>query len=84
MHYFAHRLQAGPLARTCMLGYEQIMRKMSIKSRKHRGHSPSKRQNILIFHQNPLQHPISSLSACHVIIYCDMGPKFEEHCEREK
>ena len=47
------------------------MRKKSIESRKYRGHSPSKRQNILIFHQNPLQHPISSLSACHVIIYCE-------------
>ena len=47
-----------------------MMRKKSIKSRKHRGHSPSKRQNILIFHQNPLQHPISALSASHVIIYC--------------
>ena len=46
------------------------MRKKSIKSRKYRGHSPSKRQNILIFHQNPLQHPISALSASHVIIYC--------------
>ena len=71
MHYFADRLQAGPFARAYMLGYEQMMRKKSIKSRKYRGHSPSKRQNILIFHQNPLQHPISSLSACHVIIYCD-------------
>ena len=69
MHYFADRLQAGPFARTYMLGYEQMMRKKSIKSRKYRGHSPPKRQNILIFHQNPLQHPISSLSACHVIIY---------------
>ena len=68
--FFADRLQAGPLARTYMLGYEQIMRKKSIKSRKYRVHSPSKRQNILIFHQNPLQHPISSLSANHVIIYC--------------
>ena len=72
MHYFADRLQAGPFARTYMFGYEQIMRKKSIKSRKYRVHSPSKRQNILIFHQNPLQHPISSLSACHVIIYCDI------------
>ena len=71
MHYFADRLQAGPLTRTYMLGYEQMMRKKSIKSRKYRGHSPSKRQNILIFHQNPLQHPISSLSASHVIIYCE-------------
>ena len=70
MHYFADRLQAGPFARTYMIGYEQMMRQKSIKSRKYRGHSPSKRQNILIFHQNPLQHPISSLSACHVIIYC--------------
>ena len=70
MHYFADRLQAGPFARTYMLWYEQVMRKKSIESRKYRGHSPSKRQNILIFHQNPLQHPISSLSACHVIIYC--------------
>ena len=60
MHYFADRLQAGPFARTYMLGYEQMMRKKSIKSRIYRGHSPSKRQNILIFHQNPLQHPISS------------------------
>ena len=34
------------------------------------GHSPSTRENILIFHQNPLQHPISALSASHVIIYC--------------
>ena len=74
MHYFVDRLQAGPLARTYMLGYEQMMRKKSNKSRKYRGHSPSKRQNILIFHQNPLQHPISSLSASHVItcIYCEM------------
>ena len=72
MHYFADRLQAGPFERTYMLGYEQMMRKKSIKSRKYRRHSPSKRQNILIFHQNPLQHPISSLSACHVIIYCDL------------
>ena len=71
MHYFADRQQAGPLARAYMLGYEQMMRKKSIKSRKYRDHSPSKRQNILIFHQNPLQHPISSLSASHVIIYCD-------------
>ena len=70
MHYFADKLQAGPLARTYMLGYEQMMRKKSIKSRKYRGHSSSKRQNILIFHQNSLQHPISSLSASHVIIYC--------------
>ena len=69
MHYFADRLQAGPFARTYMLGYEQMVRKKSIKSRKYRGHSPSKRQNILIFHQNPSQHPISSLSACHVIMY---------------
>ena len=74
MHYFADRLQAGPFARTYMLGYEQMMRKKSIKLRKCRGHSPSKRQNILIFHQNPLQHPISSLSACHVIIYCEYSP----------
>ena len=73
MHFFADRLQAGPFTRTYMLGYEQMMRKKSIKSRKYRGHSPSKRQNILIFHQNPLQHPISSLSACHVIIYCDLS-----------
>ena len=73
MHFFAERLQAGPLARTYMLGYEQMMRKKSIKSRKYRGHSPSKSQNILIFHQNPLQHPISSLSASHVIIYCVYG-----------
>ena len=93
MHYFADRLQAGPFARTYMLGYEQMMHKKSIKSRKYRGHSPSKRQNILIFHQNPLHHPISSLSACHVIIYCDilaatMGSReqcglvsnFEESC----
>ena len=71
MHYFADRLQAGPLARTYMLGYEQMKRKKSIKSRKYRCHSPSKHQNILIFHQNPLQHPINSLSASHVIIYCD-------------
>ena len=70
MHYFANRQQAGPLARAYMLGYEQMVCKKSIKSRKYRGHSPSKRQNILIFHQNPLQHPISSLSASHVIIYC--------------
>ena len=72
MHYFADRLNAGPFARTYMLGHEQMMRKKSIKSRKYRGHSPLKRQNILILHQNPLQHPISSLSACHVIIYCDI------------
>ena len=71
LHYFADRLQAGPYARTYVLGYEQMMRKKSIKSRKYRGHSPSKRRNILIFHQNPLQHPISSLSASHVIIYCE-------------
>ena len=71
LHYLADRLQAGPLARMYMLGYEQMMRKKSIKSRKYRGPSPSKHQNILIFHQNPLQHPISSLSACHVIIYCE-------------
>ena len=76
MHYFADRLQAGPLARTYMLGYEQMMRKKSIKLRKYRGHSPSKRQNILIFHQNPLQHSISSLSASHVIIYCGIGVCF--------
>ena len=73
MHYFADRLQAGPLAKTYMLGYEQKMRKKSIKSRKYRGHSPSKRKIILIFHQNPLQHPISSLSASHMIIYCGFG-----------
>ena len=77
MHYFADILQAGPFARTYMLEYEQMMRKKSIKSRKYRGHSPSKRQNILIFHQNPLQHPISSLSACHVIIYC---AKVHQNC----
>ena len=75
MHYFADRLQAGSFARTYMLGYEQMMRKKSIKSRKYRGHSPSKRQNILIFHQNPLEHPISSLSVCHVITYCDFRAK---------
>ena len=79
MHYFADRQQAGPLARAYMLGYEQMMRKKSIKSRKYRGHSPSKRQNILIFHQNPLQHPISSLSANHVIIYCDVRNYFLAH-----
>ena len=75
MHYFADRQQAEPLARAYMLGYEQMMRKKSIKSRKYRGHSPSKRQNILIFHQDPLQHPISALSASHVIIYCDFTGK---------
>ena len=35
MHYFADRLQAGPLARTYMLGYEQMMHKKNIKSRKY-------------------------------------------------
>ena len=27
--------------------------------------------NISVFHQTPLQHPISPLSASNVIIYCD-------------
>ena len=40
------------------------------KTQNKSGHSPSTRENILIFHQNPLQHPISALSASHVIIYC--------------
>ena len=39
------------------------------KTQNKNGNSPSTRQNILIFHQNPLQHPISALSASHVIIY---------------
>ena len=41
------------------------------KTQNKSGHSLSTRQNILIFHQNPLQHPISALSASHVIIYCE-------------
>ena len=41
------------------------------KTQNKSGHSPSTRENILIFHQNPLQHPISALSASHVIIYCE-------------
>ena len=40
------------------------------KTQNKSGHSPSTRQNILILHQNPLQHPINALSASHVIIYC--------------
>ena len=42
------------------------------KTQNKSGHSPSTRQNILILHQNPLQHPISALSASHVIIYCGL------------
>ena len=43
---------------------------MYAENTKQKQHSPSTRENILIFHQNPLQHPISALSASHVIIYC--------------
>ena len=47
------------------------------KTQNKSGHSPSTRENILIFHQNPLQHPISALSASHVIIYCRLSLYFE-------
>ena len=43
------------------------------KTQNKSGHSPSTSQNILILHQNPLQHPISALSASHVIINCETG-----------
>ena len=53
------------------------------KTQNKSGHSPSTRENILIFHQNPLQDPISALSASHVIIYCDIGIQGNEMVDKQ-